>query len=72
MHYSMACVHRTPARSYDTSSLVNLPDPLMLDFLPTAAGLISIPLIILPLDILAHFTMNSSFRRVKTSVLGAE
>ena len=32
-------------------------------------GLVSIPLIILPLDILAHFLMNSSFRRASSSIL---
>ena len=40
-----------------------LPDGGLLDFIPTAAGLISIPLIILPLDILAHFSMNKTFRK---------
>jgi fission process protein 1 len=40
-----------------------LPEMLQLDWLPTAAGLITIPLIIVPLDILAHFSMNGSFRK---------
>ena len=70
--YPSFCINRLVALLATLQASGNLPDPLMLDFLPTAAGLISIPLIILPLDILAHFTMNSSFRRVKTSVLGAE
>ena len=37
-----------------------------------AAGLILIPLIILPLDILAHFTMNSSYRRIGNNILGVD
>ena len=41
-----------------------VPDFLAFDFLPTAAGLIAIPLVIVPLDVLAHFTMNSSYRRL--------
>ena len=38
-------------------------------WVPTAAGLILIPLIILPLDVLAHFTMNGSYRRIGNAVL---
>ena len=33
--------------------------------------MITIPLVILPLDELAHFSMNKSFRRVSKSVLGS-
>jgi len=46
-----------------------LPDILNAGWIPTAAGLILIPLIILPLDVLAHFTMNSSYRRIGKSIL---
>jgi len=46
-----------------------LPGFLELSWEPTVLGLVSIPLIILPLDILAHFLMNSSFRRASSSIL---
>jgi len=49
-----------------------LPELLQASWLPTAVGLILIPLIILPLDVLAHFTMNSSFRRAASTVLPAD
>ena len=45
-----------------------LPEPLNAEFLPTALGLAVIPLVIVPLDVLAHWTLNSSFRRVKSAV----
>ena len=38
---------------------------------PTAFGLLLIPLVILPLDVLAHFTMNQSFRKAANTVLPA-
>lgn len=44
------------------------PEMLQLDWLPTAAGLITIPLVIVPLDILAHFSMNGSFRKAARSL----
>jgi fission process protein 1 len=47
----------------------SLPDLLSAGWVPTAAGLILIPLIILPLDVLAHFTMNGSYRRIGNAVL---
>ena len=40
--------------------------------MPTLAGLLIIPLVITPLDSLAHFSMNSSYRRIGNSVLGEE
>lgn len=40
-----------------------LPDLLSASWIPTVAGLVLIPLIILPLDTLAHFTLNQSFRK---------
>ena len=46
-----------------------VPPLLAADFLPTAAGLLAIPAIIVPLDILAHFVLNNSFRRVKAAAL---
>jgi len=49
-----------------------LPELLQASWLPTVVGLILIPLIILPLDVLAHFTMNSSFRRAANTVLPAD
>ena len=47
-----------------------MPDILSFDFLPTIAGLIAIPLIIVPLDCLAHFTMNGSYRRLSAELKG--
>ena len=46
----------------------SLPDLLSASFVPTAVGLALIPLVILPLDTLAHFTLNSSFRRASGAV----
>lgn len=40
-----------------------------LDWLPTASGLIGIPLLIVPLDVLTHWILNGSFRRVTSAVL---
>jgi fission process protein 1 len=40
-----------------------------IELLPTAAGLLAIPLLIVPLDVLAHWTLNGSFRRVSSAVL---
>jgi len=39
------------------------------EFLPTIVGLVSIPLLVTPLDSLAHFTLNKSFRRVKSTIV---
>lgn len=46
-----------------------MPDILNAGWIATAAGLILIPLIIVPLDVLAHFTMNSSYRRIGEKIL---
>ena len=46
-----------------------LPDILSAGWIPTAAGLIIIPLVIVPLDVLAHWTMNGSYRRIGKSIL---
>jgi len=40
-----------------------------IEFLPTVAGLLAIPLLIVPLDVLAHWTLNGSFRKVSAAVL---
>ena len=48
----------------------SLPDVLNAGWIPTAVGLLLIVLIIVPLDVLAHWTMNSSYRRIGKSVLG--
>lgn len=45
-----------------------LPDLLAASWIPTVVGLALIPLIILPLDTLAHYTLNGSFRRASTTV----
>ena len=42
---------------------------MQISFLPTAVGLLLIPAVILPLDILAHWTMNSSYRRIGGKIL---
>lgn len=47
----------------------SLPPPFDISFLPTAVGLLLIPAVILPLDILAHWTMNSSYRRIGGKIL---
>ena len=40
-----------------------------LELLPTVAGLLAIPLLIVPLDVLAHWTLNGSFRKVSSAVI---
>jgi len=45
-------------------ALPSCPELLSAGWIPTAAGLIAIPLLIAPLDTLAHQTLNLSFRRV--------
>jgi fission process protein 1 len=49
-----------------------LPEPLTIGWLPTAAGLLAIPLLIAPLDVLAHWTLNGSFRRVSSAVVDSK
>ena len=65
------CINRLVFLLESLQEANSLPDLLMASWVPTAAGLIAIPLIILPLDTLAHFVMNQSFRRVSKSVRGA-
>ena len=43
-----------------------------ISFLPTVVGLLIIPAVIFPLDILAHWTMNSSYRRIGGKMLGVK
>mgnify|MGYP003685013001 CR=1 FL=1 len=38
-------------------------------WIPTACGLVSIPLLIVPLDVLAHWVLNGSLRKVSSEVL---
>ena len=40
-----------------------------IELLPTVAGLLAIPLLIVPLDVLAHWTLNGSFRKVSSAVI---
>lgn len=39
------------------------------EFIPTVLGLLAIPLLIVPLDVLAHWTLNGSFRKVTGAIL---
>jgi len=63
------CINRLVTLLASLQEVGGLPDPLMVSWLPTVAGLVAIPLIILPLDTLAHFVMNRSFRRISSSVI---
>ena len=63
------CINRVVLLLDSLQAAGSMPDLLSAGWLPTAAGLITIPLVILPLDVLAHFSMNQSFRRVSKSVL---
>ena len=65
------CINRIVLLLNSLQEAGSMPDLLMASWLPTAAGLITIPLVILPLDELAHFSMNKSFRRVYKFVLGS-
>jgi len=50
----------------------DIPSFLQADFLPTVAGLVAIPLLITPLDVLAHQTLNLSFRKLSAALLGTK
>ena len=50
----------------------DIPSFLQVDFLPTVAGLVAIPLLITPLDVLAHQTLNLSFRKLSAALLGTK
>ena len=39
------------------------------NWIATVVGLALIPLVIVPLDVLAHFTMNSSYRRLAKPIV---
>ena len=47
-----------------------LPDLLTAGWIATALGLGAIPLLITPLDVLAHWNLNGSFRKLSAKVLG--
>ena len=64
------CINRIVLLLDSLQEAGSMPELLQAGWIPTAAGLITIPLVILPLDVLAHFSMNQSFRRVSNSVLG--
>ena len=66
------CINRLVLLLESLQEAGSLPELLQVSWLPTVAGLIVIPLIILPLDTLAHFSLNQSFRRVSKSVLQPE
>jgi len=63
------CINRVVTLLASLQEVGDLPGPLMAEWVPTVTGLVMIPLIILPLDVLAHFVMNRSFRRVSAEVL---
>jgi len=63
------CINRLVTLLEGLQEAGDMPGLLMASWLPTVAGLVAIPLIILPLDTLAHFVLNRSFRRVSSSVL---
>ena len=48
------------------------PSVLQQEWIPTAIGLVAIPLLIEPLDVLAHWTLNGSFRRVTNDILDCD
>jgi len=69
--YPSFCINRLVLLLVSLQALPSCPEVLAADWLPTAAGLISIPLLITPLDALAHQTLNLSFRRVSLKIFGA-
>lgn len=46
-----------------------LPEELRAGWIATVLGLASIPVLIVPLDVLAHWCLNGSFRQLSSSVL---
>ena len=64
------CINRLVTLLNSLQEGGSMPDLLTANWLPTVAGLLLIPAVILPLDTLAHFTLNQSLRRVSKTVLG--
>ena len=64
------CINRLVTLLISLQATVDMPELLTNEFLPTAAGLLAIPLLIAPLDVLAHWVLNGSFRSVKAKVTG--
>jgi len=66
--YPSFCINRLVLLLVSLQASPACPELFTADWLPTAAGLISIPLLIKPLDALAHQTLNLSFRRVSVAL----
>lgn len=66
------CINRLVTLLFSLQAGGTLPDILTTgpaEFIPTALGLVAIPLLIVPLDVLAHWTLNGSFRKVTGAIL---
>jgi len=63
------CINRLVTLLISLQSTLDLPELLTNEYVPTAAGLLAIPLLITPLDVLAHWVLNGSFRSVKGKIL---
>ena len=62
------CINRVVTLLASLAEEGSLPDLLAAGWVPTVAGLALIPAIILPLDTLAHFTLNQSFRKGSAAI----
>lgn len=65
------CINRLVTLLFSLQEGNSLPVDLLntFEFFPTITGLLSIPLLIVPLDVLAHWTLNGSFRKVTGAIL---
>jgi len=63
-------INRTVLLIVSAQEFNDLPQFLNAEWIATVVGLAIIPAVIVPLDILAHFSMNQSYRKIGKSILG--
>ena len=66
--YPSYCINRIVILLVSLQATPGCPELLSASWIPTVVGLVMIPLIIAPLDTLAHQTLNLSFRRFSKAV----
>jgi len=66
------CINRLVVILVSLQAQAYCPEALQAGWLPTAAGLLAIPALIVPLDVLAHWVLNGSLRKVSAKVLDCE